>query len=184
MKTFLTTCATAILLLVPAGAAEPQKPLVTLAVKRQMLDSDHDLHGRRGDSRQKTFALRVEITNTSQAPVGESELSGDVLVKRVGDGQEKIVKEPLAAIKVPAMKPGERLTLHLGKIQLSEIEWRNRKFEETLEEWQVTSRLGNAETGRAVSSDRYETLAAEVVPASKKPERVKPLRKALRRQAE
>ncbi len=184
MKTFLTTCAAAILLLVPAGAAEPQKPSATLTVKRQMLDSDHALRGRRGDTSQKTIALRVVITNTSRAPIGESGLSGDALVKRVMNEQEKVVREPLAPIKVPAMKPGERLTLDLGKIQLSEIEWRNRKFQETLEEWQVISTLGNVEIGKAVSSDRFETLLEEVVPAPKKPERVKPLRKALRRQAE
>lgn len=184
MKTFLTTCAATIFLLVHAGAAELQKPSVTLTVKRQVLDSDHDLRGRRGDTQQKTIALRVEVTNTSPSLVGESGLSGDVLVKRVRNEQEKIVKEPLERIKVPAMKPGERIILHLGKIQLSEIEWRNRKFEETLEEWQVTSTLGDVEIGKAVSSDRFETLLEEVVPAPKKPERVKPLRKALRRQAD
>ncbi len=184
MKPFLTTLAAAVLLLVPAGAAEPQKPLVTLTVKRQTLDSDHDLRGRRGDTNRKTIALRVEVTNTSQAPVGESALSGDVLVKRITNEQEEIVKEPLDRIKVPAMKPGERLILHLGKIQLSEVEWRKHKFEETLEEWQVTSTLGSAEIGKAVSSDRFETLLEEVVPAPSKPERVRPLHKALRRQAE
>jgi hypothetical protein len=125
MKTLLTTLAT-VLLLVPAGAAEPHKPVVTLTVKRQILDSDHDLRGRCGDTRQKTVTLRVEISNTSQAPVGESELSGDVLVKRIKNEQEKIVREPLPPLKVPAMKPGESLIFELGKIQLDEIEWRNR----------------------------------------------------------
>ena len=182
MKTLLTTLATAVLLFVPAGAAEPQKPSVSLTVKRQILDSDHDLRGRRGDTSRKTIALRVEISNTSQAPVGESELSGDVLVKRVTDEQEKIVREPLPPLKVPAMKPGESLIFDLGKIQLSEIDWRNRKFEETLEEWQVTSTSGDTEIGRAVSSDRYETLSKEVVATPKKDGPDKPRRKGPQRQ--
>lgn len=183
MKTLLTTLAAA-LLLVPAGAAEPQKPLVTLTVKRQILDSDHDLRGRHGDTRQKTITLRVEISNKSQAPIGESGLSGDVLVKRVRNDQEKIVREPLFPLKIPAMKPGERLIFDLGKIQLSEIEWRNRKFEETLEEWQVTSTSGDAEIGKAVSSDRYESLSKEVVATPKKVGPDKPRRKGLQRQTE
>jgi hypothetical protein len=183
MKTLISAFATAVLLLLPTGAAEPQKPLVTLTVKRQVLDSDHDLRGRGGDTRQKTVTLRVEISNTSQAPVGDSELSGDVLVKRVRNEQEKIVREPLPSIKVPAMKPGESLIFDLGKIELSEIEWRNRKFEEALEEWQVTSTSRDVEIGRAVSSDRHETLSKEAVEISKKDGPDKPRRKGPKRQA-
>lgn len=176
MKTFISTVAVALLLLLPAGAAEPQKPLVTLSVKRQTLDSEHDLRGRQGDTRQKTIALRVELANTSSAPINESELSGDALVTRAGDTREMVNKESLGAIKVPAMKPGERLTLDLGKIQLSEIEWRNRKFEETLEEWKVTCTLGKVEIGKAVSSQHYETLLKDVVPETRKAGRAKPFR--------
>jgi len=181
MKTFISTTTVALFLLLPAGAVEPQKPLVTLSVKRQTLESEHDLRGRQGDTRQKTITLRVEITNTSPAPIAESELSGDALVTRAGDTREMVNKEWLAAIKVPAMKPGERLTLDLGKIQLSEIEWRNRKFEETLEEWKVTCTQGKIEIGKAVSSQRYETLLKDVVPKTNKAGREKPFRNPLQR---
>lgn len=180
MKTLLSTASVALFLLLPAGAVEPQKPLVALSVKRQTLDSEHDLRGRQGDTRQKTITLRVELTNTSSAPITESELSGDALVTRAGDTQEMVNKESLAAMKVPAMKPGERLTLDLGKIQLSEIEWRNRKFEETLEEWKVTCTQGKVEIGNAVSSPRYETLLKDVVPAHRKAGPAKPFRNRLR----
>lgn len=181
MKTLIPAFATAVLLFLTAGAAEPQKPLVALVVKRQVIESDHDLRGRQGDTRQRTIVLRVEVSNTSQAAVAESELSGDALVTRSGNEKEKIVREPLPPIKVPPMKPGERLTFDLGKIQLSEIEWRNRKFEETLEEWKVTCTSGTTEIGKAVSSDRYDTLLREVVVAPKKESPIRPLRKALRR---
>lgn len=183
MKALLTTI-TAALFLLPAGAAEAEKPLVTLSVKRQVLDSDHDLHGRRGDSRQKTLALRVEIANTSQVAVGESSLTGDVLINRAGKERETLVRESLSPVKVPALKPGERLTFDLGKIQVSEIEWRNRKFEETLEEWQVTCTSGNTELGKAVSSDRYQALSKEVPAISKKQATANPPRKPLRRKVE
>lgn len=180
MKTLVPAISAVLLLFLPAGADEPPKPLLALTVKRQVLDSDSGLRGRRGDTRQKTITLRAEISNTSNNPVGESELSGDALVKRVKNEQEKIVRETLTPIKVPAMKPGDHLTFDLGKIQLSEIEWRNRKFEETLEEWRITSTLGNAEIGKAASSDRFESLLQEVEPTPKKKGPVKPLRKALR----
>lgn len=53
-------------LLLAAGASKAEKPVVTLAVKRQVIDSDRDPHRRFGDSRQKTYTLRVEVSNTNQ----------------------------------------------------------------------------------------------------------------------
>lgn len=183
MKIPLPILAAAFLLL-PAGASQAEKPLVTLTVKRQVIDSDRDLHGRFGDSRQKTFTLRVEISNTSQSPISESSLAGEVIVNRMANERETLVRESLPPIQVPAMKPGERLTFDLGKIQVSEVEWRQRKFEETLEEWQVISTCKNTEIGNAVSSERFRTLVKEVPPKAEKQKPVKPLRKPQRRMPE
>jgi hypothetical protein len=47
----------------------------------------------------------------------------------------------------------------LGKIQLNEIEWAKQKFEENLEEWQVTCSHGAVEIGRAESSLKYTEVA-------------------------
>lgn len=166
MKTMLTGFIAG-LLMVSASAADPQKETVTLTAKLHVLDSDRDLLGRRGNTREKTVALRVEIVNTTAALVGECELSGNVLVKRARNEQEKIVKESLEALKVPALKPNGKVTLDLGRIRLSEVEWRNRKFEETLEEWKVICSQGGNEIGKAVSSGRYETLSKDVEPEKK-----------------
>lgn len=184
MKPTLTYFATALLLLVPAGAIEPQKPLVTLTVKRQLLDSDYHQNGRTGDTRHKTITLRVNVSNTSQTAVGESELSGNALIVRAENLQEMVIKEPLTPINVPAMKPGERLTFDLGEIHLSEIEWSNHKYEETLEEWKVICTQGTIEVGASVSSGDYDKLVTEVVPDSKIEAPVIPLRKPLRIQIE
>ncbi|MEO5917063.1 MAG: hypothetical protein ABIS50_22735 [Luteolibacter sp.] len=174
MKTLALFLAAGLCGLSNLRAAEPAKPAVTLTVKQQILDTDHDLRGKQGSSRQKTLTLRVEIVNATSALVAESELAGDALVTRAGDANEKVVKESLGTMKVPAMKPNERLTLELGKIELREIEWRNRKFEETLEEWQVTCSQGTVKIGKAVSSDHYATLLKEVVPPAKKKGPVNP----------
>ena len=111
--------------------------------------------------------MRVEIVNTSSTALPASELTGDALIFRAGDIKEKTVKESLGMIKVPAMKPNEKLTFDLGKIELKEIEFRNRKFEETLEEWQVTCNQGTTEIGKALSSDRYTTLLKDLGPQGK-----------------
>lgn len=148
-------------------AVEPTKSLVTLSAKVHKLDSEHDLRGRQGSSRERTVTLRVEIVNTSSTALPASELTGDALIFRAGDIKEKTVKESLGMIKVPAMKPNEKLTFDLGKIELKEIEFRNRKFEETLEEWQVTCNQGTTEIGKALSSDRYTTLLKDLGPQGK-----------------
>jgi len=165
MKLLTSILSLGLLLMAGAVAAEPAKPALSLTVKRQLLDSEHDMRGRQGNTQHKTFTLRVEVVNTSSSPIGESTLSGDALVARAGLEKEKIVKESLGTLKIPAMKPNERLTLDLGRITLSEVEWRNRKFEESLEEWKVVCKQGDTEIGKSVSNDRYETLAKEVEPA-------------------
>ncbi len=166
MKTLLTGFIAG-LLMVSASAAEPPKEMVTLTAKLHVLDSDRDLRGRQGNTREKTVALRVEIVNATAALVGESELSGHVLVKRAKNDQEKIVQESLDPLKVPALKPNGKVTLDLGRIRLSEVEWRNRKFEETLEEWKVICSQGGNEIGKAVSNRRYENLSKDVEPEKK-----------------
>ncbi len=154
--------------------AEPSTPLLAISAKQRTLDKDHDFHGKHASSTEKTIGLRVEIVNTSSATVPESELTGTALVSRAGDFKEKVVKESLGVIKVPAMKPNEKLTFDLGKIELKEIEWKVRKFEETLSEWQVVCTQGGNEIGKTASSDRYSTLLEEVAPGkNKKAGRVK-----------
>lgn len=182
MKTLPFLFAASLACLTPGIAAEPQKPLVTLSVKRHTLDSDRDMIGRGGSNRQRTVALRVEIVNTSSTPVAESELSGDVLVKRAKNETEIVVKEALDKLKLPAMKPNEKLTLNLGKIVLHELEWRNRKFEEELEEWQISCTQGTTEIGKTTSSDNYQKLLKDAtVPQQEKKAPGGPIRKALRR---
>lgn len=163
MKTFATFLTAAFAFLPMAGFAEPAKPLVALTVKKQVIDSDHDLRGKQGSSKERTLTLKVEIVNVSDSPIENAQLSGNALVSRAGDLQERIVKESLAAMKVPAMKPNERLTLDLGKIRLTELELRGREFKETLEEWKVVCTQGGTEIGQAVSSDRYASLESQVV---------------------
>lgn len=168
MRTLTSIFAVGLALLSQAGALEPAKPLLSLTVKRQLLDSDHDMRGKQGNTRHKLVTLRVELVNSSSSATGEATLSGDALVTRAIGEKEKVVKESLGTVKVPAMKPNEKLTLDLGKITLSEVEWRNRKFEESLEEWKVLCKQGETEIAKSVSSERYETLSKEIEPAGKK----------------
>jgi hypothetical protein len=146
-----------------ALAADPAKPLVSLTAKKQVLDSDHDLRARRGSVQQKTIALRMEIRNTSTETIDGAEITGHALVMRAKDTAEKLIKEPLGTLKVPELKPNGKVTLELGKIELHEKEWRNRKFEESLDEWQVTCTKTGTEIGKAVSSDKYESLEKDAV---------------------
>lgn len=163
MKTFATFLAATLAILPMAGLAGPAKPLVALTVKKQVIDSDHDLRGKQGSSKERTLTLKVEIVNVSSDPIEGAQLSGHALVSRAGDFQEKIAKEALTAVKIPAMKPNERLTLDLGKLRLTELELRGREFKETLEEWKVVCTRNGTEIGQAVSSDRYASLEQQVV---------------------
>lgn len=168
MKLLTPMLSLGLLLMAAVVAAEPTKPPVTLSVKKQLLDSDHDMRGRQGSTQKKVYTLRVDVVNVSSSPIGESTLSGDALVARALGEKEKIVKESLGTVKVPAMKPNEKLTLNLGKITVDEIEWRNRKFEEKLEEWKIVCKRDEAEIGKSISNERYETLAEDIEPESPK----------------
>ena len=170
------------LLLTATGlAADAPKPLVSVTAKRHVLDSDHDLDGRRGSSGKKVITLRVDITNTTSSPVEASVLSGDALVLRAVGENEKLVKESLGKIEVPALKPNEKKTVELGKITLSEVEWKKRKFEESLEEWKVTCSQGQAVIGGTESSDKYADLEATAKPAGGKGVPPGPAKKRIKR---
>lgn len=144
-------------------AADTAKPLVSITAKRQLTGTERS-QGFRTDAREKAVTLRVVIQNTSSTMIEGAELSGDVLVERARDEREKIVKEKIKMVKLPAIKPNERLTIDLGEIILSDVEWRGRKFEESLKEWKVVCKKGQTEIGVHLSSDKYATLAKQVIP--------------------
>lgn len=181
MKLFLPLLAITSLFVAPGFAADSPKPLVSVTAKRQVLDSDHDLNGRRGNSGKKVITLRVEITNTTSSPVEASVLSGDALVMRAVGENEKLVKESLGKVEVPALKPNEKKTLDLGKVTLSEVEWAKKKFEESLEEWKVTCTQGQVVIGGTESSDKYADLEATAKPAGGKDGPPGPVKKRLKR---
>lgn len=182
MKLLIAMCSLG-LLLAPSGKAEEPAAArkVSLTVRKQVLDSDHDLRGGKGSSGHKTLTLHVEITNTTQSPLPASELEGTALVKRAVGERETIVRESLGTLKLPPMKPNEKLSLDLGRIRLSEVEWRNRRFEESLEEWKVVCRQQQTEIGKAVSSDHYEPLEKELEAAAKPANAPGPQRGRIRR---
>lgn len=182
MKKLLILLAVGLACISPATATEPPKPLVSLTAKRHLIDSDRDLRGKHGARRDKVVALRVEVVNISATAIEGGELSGVALVTRAGEAREKTVRESLGKLKLPAIKPNEKITLDLGKLQLTEVEWRNRKFEETLEEWKITCSQGETEIGKAVSSDRFAKLEKETVAPPKKA--AKPVRKNPKRLVE
>ena len=173
MKTLTPILAASLVLLSQVSAAEPPKPAkptVTLTVKRHLTDSERD-QGFRSKSREKTITLRVDIQNVTSSTIEGAVLTGDVLVTRSIDEREKIVKEWLGTLKVPTLKPNEKLTLDFGEIKLSEVEWKHRKFEETLEEWKVVCKNGETELGLNLSNARYTTLEKKVVPNEPHPNR-------------
>ena len=175
MKALTLLAAAGLAFLANSHAAETPKPLVQLTAKKQVLDTDHDNRGAGGSSKEKHVALRVVIFNTGSTTVGESVLTGTALVSRSGEFRDQVVKESLGEIKVPELKPNEKVTLDLGKIQLRELEWNKRKFEEELEEWQVTCKQGSIEIGKAESSAKYALLAKDAASSeAPKPRDAKP----------
>lgn len=138
------------------------KPLVSLTVKRQLLSADKDDRGPRSESRDKEMTLRVVIKNLSDTTLEGAELTGDVLINRAGEDNERIVKEMLKSLKLPPMKPNENLTVDLGKFTLTKVEWKRRTFEETLEEWKVVCKKGEANIGENVSDKNYDVLIKEM----------------------
>jgi hypothetical protein len=179
MNALFSLLAALVALLSPLFAADAAK--VTITAKTRVVDSDHDLRGKFGDTGQKTVTLKVTIVNTSGGPLEASELTGDMLVKRVRDGKEKIVKEPLGKIAVPALKPNERVTADLGKVTLSKLQWAKQEFEESAEAWKLTCSSGAVTFSTVTSDPRYEELSkTAVTPKAKEipqnPRRVRPKR--------
>jgi len=173
MKTLTPILAVGLALFTQVSAVEPTvpaKPSVTLTVKRHLIDSEHDQKGPR-KSREKTITLRVDIQNVSSSTIEESILSGDVLLMRSVGEREKIVKEKLGIMKVPSLKPNEKITLDFGKFKLNDFQWKQRKFEESLEEWRVVCKKGETEIGKNLSNVRYNTLEKEVKPNEPGPNR-------------
>jgi hypothetical protein len=165
----LITLFTICLLSSTTHAEDVAKSLVTLSVKKQVLEANHEMRGRQGETKDKTYTLRVEITNTSSTAITDLELTGDVLITRSTAVSDKLVKEPLGKTPVAPMKPNERITVDIGKITLHELELKNRKFEEKLEEWKVECLQKQIVIGSAVSSDQYAAREKEVVtPQGKK----------------
>lgn len=162
MKTHILSFAVLFGLISGVFAEEAAKPLVSLTVKRQLLSADKDDLGPRSESRDKEMTLRVVIKNLSNTTLEGAELTGDVLINRAGEENERIVKELLKSLKLPPMKPNENLTVDLGKFTLTKVEWKRRTFEETLEAWKVVCKKGETNIGENVSDENYNVLVKEM----------------------
>ncbi len=148
----------------PIFAEEVVKPFLSLSVKRQITNTEQDKIGAKAEVKDKIVTLRVVITNVSSTIIDGAMLSGDVLLERSMGDNKKIVKESLAPIKIPDLKPNAAITLDLGKIKLSKVEWKHREFEESLEEWKVVCKKGEIVIGKNTSSDKYTALEKEIKP--------------------
>jgi hypothetical protein len=158
MKTFFCILAAGFVCLSPSFAVDTPEAKVSLGVKKQVLDSEHDMIGRQGSVARKVLTLRVEITNTGQATLAGATLSGTAIILKAGEVKETIDKEPLGKTPVPELRPGGRVTLEVGRIALHEREWRNRKIEESLEAWKVVCVAAGKEIGMAESGARFSIL--------------------------
>lgn len=163
MKTSVLLTVLAIAWVSHGLAAETAKPLVSIIAKRQLLGTEREQYFRT-DAREKRVTLRVVIQNTSKEAIEGAQLSGDVLVERAKNERERIVREVLKPVNVPAIKPNERITIDLGEISLKEIEWPGRTFEESLKEWNIVCKRAGLEIGQHVSSAGYSTLEKKIVP--------------------
>jgi hypothetical protein len=141
-----------------AKSSTAEKPLVSVTTKRQLLDSDSNNVGVGGKSRSKVFTIRVEVQNTSDHLLENVTLAGQVFINKVVFDNERMVNEKLAKKEIPALKPGEKLTIDLGKITLNKMEFRNRAFEEKLEEWKVECLDGQKIIGSTLSSEKFTKL--------------------------
>lgn len=142
------------------AAEDSFKPLYKVEAKKHLLESNS---GRSfgGDSKAKDYTLRVTITNVSREIVSESKLSGEVLVERAVGDKERLVKESLPAVTVPAMKPNEQKTIDLGKVTVRKVEWRHKEFEESMEEWKVVCKQGGKEIGGYQSCADFTKLSED-----------------------
>lgn len=162
MKTQILSFALFFGMILGVFSEETTKPLVALTVKRQLLSSEKDDRGPRSESRDREITLRVEVKNLSNTTLEGAELTGDVLVNRAINDNERIVKEALKSLKLPPMKPNERVTVDLGKFTLTELKWKNRTFEESLEEWKVVCKKGETNIGENVSDEKYDALVKQM----------------------
>jgi hypothetical protein len=143
---------------VGVSAEEVAKPLVSLTVKTLLLSADRDIRGQRSEPKDKEMTLRVEIKNLSDTTLEDAELTGDVILNRSVNDDAKIVQEVLTTLKLPAIKPNEKITVDLGKFTISKVKWHCRSFDETLEEWKVVCNKGDANIGEKISTDKYGYL--------------------------
>jgi hypothetical protein len=141
--------------------AEEVKPQVSLSVKRQVLSTDRN-GGGRSESSEKEITLRVEVKNVTYDTLEGAELTGNVLLNRSVNEKERIVLEALKSLKLPPMKPNEKITVDLGTVVLNKVRWGNRIFEESLEEWKVVCKKGETNIGENVSDRKYDALIAEM----------------------
>ncbi len=161
MKTQLLSFAVLFGLIAGVYAEEAKKPSVSMTVKRQTLDASHD-RGAHSESSDKEVTLRVEIKNVTNETLEGAELTGEVMLNRSRNEEERMVIEELKSIKLPTMKPNEKLTVDLGKIILNKARWKNRTFEETLEQWKVVCKKGDANIGENLSDKNYDGLVKEM----------------------
>ena len=116
------------------------------------------MRGKQGRVAKKVLTLRAEITNASKAPLEGATLSGTAIILKAGEMKETIEKRPLDETPIPTLPPGGSTTLDVGRIALHEREWRNRKFEESLEEWKVVCVAEGKDIASVESSPRFATL--------------------------
>jgi len=161
MKTHFLSFVVFFALIAGVFAEDATKPSVSLTVKRQTLDANRD-RGFQSESSDKEVTLRVEIRNVTNDTLEGAELTGEVIINRARNEAERMVVEELKSIKLPAMKPNERLTVDLGKIILNKARWKNRTFEETLEQWKVVCKKGDANIGENLSDKNYAGLVKEL----------------------
>lgn len=161
MKTHFLSFAVLFGLISGVFAEEATKPSVSMTVKRQTLDANRD-RGVHAESSEKEVTLRIEIKNVTNETLEGAELTGEVIINRARNEAERMVVEELKSLKLPAMKPNERLTVDLGKIILNKARWKNRTFEETLEQWKVVCKKGDANIGENLSDKNYDGLVKEL----------------------
>ena len=163
-----------------AKPATAEKPLVSVSAKRQLLDTDSEHIGARGKNKSKEYTIRVEVQNITNSNIEHATVAGEIFVSKVVRENERMVNEHLAKKEIPTLKPGEKVTIDLGKISLNTIEFRNKSFEEKLEEWKVECLDGQKIIGSTLSSEKFTKLQID---AKEKPEAnpQAPFRKQIRK---
>lgn len=173
MKTLLQSLALGLCCVVSPVSAEPASPTVQLVVKKHLMDSDHDKGGKFGSNSAKTYTFRVEVTNLGNTTLTGAEISGTALVHRSRAMGERVSRESLSAVPVPDLKSRDKVTLDLGRIDIHELELRQREMQESIEEWKVICTKAGSELGNAVSSSKFEALDKEASGPTKEGKRGK-----------